>query len=335
MRRPPTGFTIVELLVVVAIIGVLIGLLLPAVQAARESARRSSCQNNLKQIGLAMANFATVRRRYPPGQIQRQPGHPRISWAAFFLDFLEQSAVQTNWTATVDKDVPAPDSRLYFNAPLNSVCNRAAAAVVLPFYICPSTSRTHSSRSGGLTRDWDNDGTIDVTRYEGMACIDYSGNNGVNGGYTRYRTLSGTTYPTSNGVLIFNQTRSLDAGIPLQQITDGISKTILLFELTGRGVNPPTGAGDSPSAQGVWASGLNCNSIGPQSLSRALVNPPTTDTTGAWSDESDQSLFSDHPRGAHVAMCDGSVHFLPESTEDAVVTGLASRNGGETVGVGQ
>lgn len=327
--------SLVELLVVVGIIGVLIGLLLPAVQAARESARRCSCQNNLRQIGLAMAGFADVRRRYPPGQIQRQPGHPRISWAAFFLDFLEQSAVQTNWTATVDKDVPAPDARLYFNAPLNSICNRRATAVVMPFYICPSTSRTHSSRSGNRTRDWDGDGTLDVTSYEGMGCIDYSGNNGVNAAYTRYRTPAGTTYSGSNGVLIFNQTRSLDSGIPLQRITDGLSKTILLFELAGRGVNPPSAAGDSPSAQGAWASGLNCNSIGPQSLSRALINPPTSDTTGAWSDESDQSLFSDHPGGAHVAMCDGSVHFLAESTADTVLTGLASRNGGESVSVGR
>jgi prepilin-type processing-associated H-X9-DG protein len=327
--------TLLELLVVVAIIGVLVGLLLPAVQSTREAARRTSCQNNLRQIGLAMAGFADVRRRYPPGQIQRQPTHPRISWAAFFLDFLEQSAVQTNWTATVDRNVPAPDGRLYFNAPLNSICNQRAAAVVIPIYICPSTSRTHSSRSRNRTRDWDGDGTLDVTRYEGMACIDYSGNNGVNSGYTRYRTPAGTTYSGSNGVLIFNQTRSLDSGIPLQRITDGLSKTLLLFELTGRGVNPPAGPGDSPSAQGAWASGLNCNSIGPQSLSRALINPPTTDTTGAWSDESDQSLFSEHPGGAHAAMCDGSVHFLPESTADTVLTGLASRNGGETVSVGR
>jgi prepilin-type N-terminal cleavage/methylation domain-containing protein/prepilin-type processing-associated H-X9-DG protein len=335
MRRASSGFTIVELLVVVAIIGILIGLLLPAVQRVRESARRSSCQNNLRQIGLAMAHFADTWKRYPPGQILRQPGHPRISWAAFFLDYLEQSAIQTNWTATVDKDLPAADSRLYFNAPLNSICNRAATAVVLPFYICPSTARTHSSRSGNLTRDWDGDGVLDVTRYEGMACIDYSGNNGVNAGYTRYRTSAGTTYSGSNGVLIFNQTRSLKSGIPLQQITDGISKTILLFELTGRGVNPPSSAGDSPSGQGVWASGLNCNSIGPEHMSRALINPSTDDLTGAWSDSSDQSLYSEHPRGAHVAMCDGSVHFLPESTSDAVLTGLASRNGGEAVSVGQ
>src|SRR5687767_11742981 len=66
-----TGFTLVELLVVIAIIGILIALLLPAVQAAREAARRSSCQNNLKQYGLALHNYNDVNGRLPWGFASR------------------------------------------------------------------------------------------------------------------------------------------------------------------------------------------------------------------------------------------------------------------------
>lgn len=98
MQRNSRGFTLVELLVVIAIIGVLVGLLLPAVQAAREAARRMSCQNNLKQLGLACLNYESAHQRFPPSAvIDYRLGNTANngSWGVHgrILPFLEQGSI--------------------------------------------------------------------------------------------------------------------------------------------------------------------------------------------------------------------------------------------------
>jgi prepilin-type N-terminal cleavage/methylation domain-containing protein len=131
--RHARGFTLVELLVVIAIIGVLIGLLLPAVQAARESARRTNCTNNLKQIGLAIANYQLSHKAYPPScsdelddvldlEIYEQ-SETRHSWASLILPFLE--------SATISDRIDRKEHAL-------SNDNRVAATLVIPDYRCPS-----------------------------------------------------------------------------------------------------------------------------------------------------------------------------------------------------
>ncbi len=133
----PAGFTLVELLVVIAVIGVLISLLLPAVQAAREAARRVSCQNNLHQVGLAMHSYHGTFDQLPSGWLAEHDdddhhatgGHheeehlPGWGWAAAILPQLEQTAIygEINWDLPIDHD----DHESIRQTPL-------------PVYLCPS-----------------------------------------------------------------------------------------------------------------------------------------------------------------------------------------------------
>lgn len=94
-RMRTCGFTIVEMLVVIAIIGILVALLLPAVQTARESARRVACANNLHQIGVALSNYESARRQFPPGRDGRNSW--QHSWATQVLPMIEEDALFTKY----------------------------------------------------------------------------------------------------------------------------------------------------------------------------------------------------------------------------------------------
>src|SRR5262245_32651343 len=103
-KRKTVGFTLVELLVVIAIIGVLVALLLPAVQAAREAARRAQCNNNLRQIGLAVVNYlGTKKDVFPTGAAQDRNwgglnGNYRgVTFFVYLLPFMEQQSIYAQW----------------------------------------------------------------------------------------------------------------------------------------------------------------------------------------------------------------------------------------------
>ena len=153
------GFTLIELLVVIAVIGILISLLLPAVQAARESARRASCQNNLRQIGIAVQSAHDNSGHYPTGR--NGVDQFAVSWSFELLPFLEQQNVFESHVPTERVDAPA-----------NSQAMRTAVST----YYCPSR------RSPAADRDFDNDGFATTT--PGVAAGgDYAANAGRSIGY--------------------------------------------------------------------------------------------------------------------------------------------------------
>jgi prepilin-type N-terminal cleavage/methylation domain-containing protein len=172
-RRRQKGFTLIELLVVIAIIALLIALLLPAVQKAREAARRSQCQNNLKQIGLALHNYHDVHKVMPPGQINSSflvdsvgryalPAEARLlqnrnqngfqyqgtSWMLHILPGLDQAPLYNSYLfgdnvrTNGDVGVQAPDQSIIY-----------PPRTELPFFYCPS--RRQQMQAGGTFANCD------------------------------------------------------------------------------------------------------------------------------------------------------------------------------------
>lgn len=317
VRRQPNGFTLVELLVVIAIIGVLIALLLPAVQAAREAARRSSCQNNMKQIGLALHNYHDTNRHLPAGgyrYTRTTPppsssnentafGSTTHSYLIEILPFVEFSALydifdrEQGWRGRPNKRV---------------------VTTVPAAYQCPSSPLPRSDHTDETIID-----ASDVVLGQ-MFAGHYAGNMGpIGAGYQLQceNPSSGTSVTNcdSNNDVSGQGVLGAQNELRFADITDGTSSTIMVGELSTAEYRT---AAPAPRA---WSRGCADHSCGMAKNVKFGIN-----VQGFISGEfNNMSFASQHPTGAQFLLVDGSVKFISENVDMAPYLATASRNGGE------
>jgi prepilin-type N-terminal cleavage/methylation domain-containing protein len=336
LARP--GFTLVELLVVVAIIGVLVALLLPAIQAAREAARRNSCGNNLKQLGLALQNYHDARKTFPYQSVVTTSSGTGMmttttgigpNWVVGVLPFVEGTNVLTLY-----------NKQAFF---VDAAQNASFHAANLPFMRCPSDGYGATPYNGtnlggpGAGANW--------------ARGNYGANAAVNGmnGYS-YIGLTGSNWTTLTirGVMLPNVACSM------KQINDGTSKTVILAELRAdispnaergswclwsgpsglfaHGSQSPAGADDTgpnfgqhnaddmntctPALTAVGATATNDYSLVKLGMGCCQCGPN-------YADSGQMGPKSLHVGGLLSVFCDGSVHWL----DDGIQVGTSTQPG--------
>ena len=319
------GFTLVELLVVITIIGILISLLLPAVQAAREAARRLQCQNNMKQIGLALLNYENSCNVLPPGGLVSPMGGYGTSWMVRILPFIEQQNIYSQMDLLGNQG-----SGSVGWVGQNTYNGNLFKNMVFSFLKCPSSPLPTIPTDGPASSADGVQVSVQSSNYTGISGGGYAP------AYPSTRdTQNSSYYPgakiSSGGVLIRND------AVAIAQIHDGTSNTMAAGEQsdwcidsTGAQMDCRSDCGHSfimgPGNDGFDRDfNLSCvlHGIGEQSY----------DATGVPGNcAPNRPIQSAHSGGATVLFADGSVHFLNKSINITTLYNLVNRNDRNVLG---
>lgn len=287
------GFTLVELLVVVAIIGILVALLLPAVQAARAAARRAQCQNNLRQIGLGLHMFEDVNGQLPAGWNSDVPlGEPGWGWATSIFPHIEQNNLYDS---------------IQFHMAIEEEVHGRIRQTSIDTFLCPSDGGIATFEIGGehghghpYQDDDDHDHDHNVDEGEKLFRIAKSNYVGVFG------TEEIEDNPSmGNGVFFHN------SAIKFADIRDGLSNTFLVGERHSR-MGGSVWAGVIPEAN--------------EAMARVVGS---ADHAPNFEGGHFEDFSSEHPQGAHFLLGDGSVRMVQENIKRSVYWAAATRRGRE------
>jgi len=357
MRRKPSGFTLIELLVVIAIIAVLIALLLPAVQSAREAARRSQCVNNLKQLGLAVHNYESSNSVFPLQTMY--PASADVSWGWSYgwplalLPHLEQQPMFNafNFSTGLFGNSPA--------ANFASLGNTTVAYTQLAALICPSDgTKKRPAEPYGTTNYVGNMGGPGVIEWMTGTIVP---NGAFISGWGDSQNfgpvgIAGIRDGTSNTALFSERLVGINGGPTVRLDSQDAKRAIFNSSTAGGAKTGSAGAlqfiGGCKSLPGstmsinstangyVWCASypwhVAVNAYthfgGPNSTS---CQNPATEYFGSWltfvGPTHSAPPNSNHPGGVNMALADGSVRFVKDTTNIQTFWALGTRKGGEVI----